>query len=215
MAPRAQKLLTRVVDFFGDDVESDSVEFQLGDPETRANFFSDLVVRNRTTRSTAISRKIWPEADWQMCPGEDSGPRLSDAARNGRSHTKIVGRFPLDDQSRRTVGAAPTHAQRQVAFSLELPEIAAPNLATGTLLTWDYTTRPSFGTVKPAPYGCERRPHDRRFAERLGKKINVEFKNEFLFAGLECFIGGEIGVKFDSTGRACSAWESPRTCGRT
>lgn len=187
-------MLSAVVDFFGDDVEAFLWSFHLGDPELQANFYSDLVVRNRTTRSAANLEK-------DLKKGLSRVPRqMLEIARQTHpesiGNSKIIGRFPIMtkvvEQSVQV-----THAQRQVAFALELPEIAGPNLASGILLTWDYTTRPSFGTARPQTLVDAGPPIP--IAERLAKKINVEFRNEFLYLALE-YIGTEIGVTFRTDG---------------
>ncbi|RPI83112.1 MAG: hypothetical protein EHM42_08750, partial [Planctomycetaceae bacterium] len=124
LAPaKAQKLLTQVVDFFGDDVEAILWSFHLGDPESQANFFSDLVVRNRTTRSTANLEKDLQKRLAKL-PQEILDLVLQTHPETV-GNTKIVGRFPaMTKVVERSVKV--DHNQRQVAFSLELPEIAGP-----------------------------------------------------------------------------------------
>ncbi|MCY2966086.1 MAG: hypothetical protein NT069_21055 [Planctomycetota bacterium] len=195
--PNAQKLLRGIVDFFGDDVESVCWSFQLGDAEEGTNFYSDLMVRNLTTRSPAnlakdLKKKLatWPN---------DMLDLVYKTRPETVGHTKLVGRFPVMtkviEQS-----LEETHTGRTVTFTLELPAVAAPNLAAGTLLAWDYTTRPSFGKANAPAVPTESLPQSNlSIADRLKKPINVEFKNEFLFKTLE-FIGGEIGVKFRTDG---------------
>ncbi len=195
--PNAQKLLRGIVDFFGDDVESVCWSFQLGDTEEGTNFYSDLMVRNLTTRSPANLAKDLKKrlATWP----NDMLDLVYKTRPETVGHTKLVGRFPVMtkviEQSLQE-----SHTGRTVTFTLELPAVAAPNLAAGSLLAWDYTTRPSFGKANAPAAPTESVPQSNlSIADRLKKPINVEFKNEFLFKTLE-FIGGEIGVKFRTDG---------------
>ena len=194
--PNAQPLLRSVVDLLGDDAETVAWSFHLGDLAEEGNFFSDIHVRNRTTRSPAKLAK-----DLEKRLGEI--PRqLLDLVYKTRpetvGHTKLVGRLPamakvVERSLRSSTGG------RMVSFTLELPGRAAPNLAAGGLLAWDYANRPSFGGAPRSSPGSGTTDDKLSIAQRLQKPISVEFRNEFLFKALE-FISDETGVKIRTDG---------------
>jgi len=194
--PTAQPLLRSVVDLLGDDSETVTWSFHLGDLEDEGNFFSEVHVRNRSTRSPAKLAKDL-EKRLAAVPGQ-----LLDLVYKTRpetvGHTKLVGRFPamakVVERSLR-----PATGGRMVSFTLELPGRAAPNLAAGGLLTWDYANRPSFGGAPRTGPGSGTGGENQTIAQRLQKPINVEFRQEFLFNALE-FISEEIGVKIRTDG---------------
>ena len=194
--PRARRLLTGVVDFLGDNVETVGWSFHLGEAAEESRVFNEVVVRNQTTRSAGnLARDLRKQLD--------NWPReMLDLVRMMRpettGHARIVGRFPAMTQVV-AESVRENHTQRLVTFRSDLPALAAPNLAAGSLLAWDYATRPGMGkggTGTPAETGPGR---NLSIAERLRKPISVDFRNEFLFKALE-FIEGEIGVKIKTDG---------------
>ncbi|MFM8218963.1 MAG: hypothetical protein ACKOJF_08560, partial [Planctomycetaceae bacterium] len=195
--PTAQPLLRSVVDLLGDDAETVAWSFHLGDLAEEGNFFSDIHVRNRTTRSPAKLAK-----DLEKRLG-DIPRQLLELVYKTRpetvGHSKLVGRLPAMAK----VVERSLHSStggRMVSFTLELPGRAAPNLAAGGLLAWDYANRPSFGGAsRPGPGGGTGAEEKLTIAQRLQKPISVEFRNEFLFKALE-FISDEIGVKIRTDG---------------
>ena len=193
---RARKLLTGVVDFLGDNVETVGWSFHLGGKGDETRFFNEFVVRNQTTRSAGnlardLKKKVesWPREMLDLV--EKIRPET-------QGHGKVVGRFPAMTQ---VVSESlwESHTQRLVTFRADLPSLAAPNLAAGALLTWDYASRPGFGTGPAGSPGAPGAGKNLTIAERLRKPISVDFRNEFLFKALE-FIEGEIGVKIKTDG---------------
>ncbi|HBH50299.1 MAG TPA: hypothetical protein DDY91_00225 [Planctomycetaceae bacterium] len=193
---RARRLLTGVVDFLGDNVETVGWSFHLGGTGDEARFFNEFVVRNQTTRSAGnlaldLKKKAasWPREMLDLV--EKIRPET-------QGHGKVVGRFPAMTQ---VVSESlwESHTQRLVTFRADLPSLAAPNLAAGALLTWDYASRPGFGTGPSGSPGGPGTAKNLTIAERLRKPISVEFRNEFLFKALE-FIEEETGVKIKTDG---------------
>jgi hypothetical protein len=195
LAPQnAQNLVEGIVDFFGDDVETIAWSVRLGDSETGGPLSSELLVRNRLSRAVP---KL--EADLKKKLGRLPKDLLDLVYRTHKKtvgETKIVGRFPamtkVVERSTRF-----DEARRMIAMHVELPDRAGPNLAIGALLTWEQTTRPDFSPLSGAPAASvAARPNlPAKIADRLQKKISVEFHNDFLYSALD-FISGEIGVKF-------------------
>ncbi len=192
---RVRRLLTGVVDFLGDNVETVSWSFHLAESEGAPRLFNEVVVRNQTTRSAGnLARDL--RKNLEQWPRE-----MLDLVRAMRpettGHARVVGRFPAMAQIV-AESAWENHTQRLVTFRSDLPAVAAPNLAAGGLLAWDYASRPGLakGGATPSETTAGR---NLSIAERLRKPITVDFRNEFLFKALE-FIEGEIGVKFKTDG---------------
>jgi hypothetical protein len=199
LAPdNAQKLLEGILDFLGDDVETIAWSLHLGDAENSGNLKSSLLVRNRLTRSPP---KL--EADLKKklagLPAEIlSIAQKTDPKKIGEK--KIVGRYPAMTK----VVQELTHfnnSHRLVTMDVELPERAGPNLALGTLLAWNQTTLPEYGKTRavPASPGTAETKLPDKIADRLKKKITVDFHDDFLFAAMD-FISGEIGVQIKLDG---------------
>jgi len=193
---RARRLVTGVVDFLGDNVETVGWSFHLAEAGEQSRFFNEVVVRNQTTRSAGnLARDLRKQLD--------NWPReMLDLVRMMRpettGHARVVGRFPAMTQIV-AESVWENHTQRLVTFRSDLPALAAPNLAAGSLLAWDYASRPGMGkggTGTPPETGPGR---NLSIADRLRKPISVDFRNEFLFKALE-FIEGEIGVRFKTDG---------------
>jgi hypothetical protein len=193
----ARSLLDAVVDFFGDDVETIAWSVHLGDAASGRELFSEVVVRNRETRSPThlrddLVRKI------AKLPDEMEGiVRRTKSSRPGEK--KIIDRFPemikIVEQS-----AMVESGSRDVAVQWVLPERAAPNLALGARLTWHQTILPGYAqSSAPSEKPADEPPVPRTIAERLQKKIDVDFRDEFLYAAVE-FVGEEIGVTFKLDG---------------
>ena len=108
---------------------------------------------------------------------------------------KVIGRFPIMTKIVERSTTFDT-AHRLVSMKVELPERAGPNLALGTLLTWNQTTLPDFGTSSKtaAPVVAAAQANlPEKIADRLKKKITVEFRREFMYKAIE-FVGEETGV---------------------
>ncbi len=127
--------------WMGKDVDTFGWSWHLGEEE----FHSEILLRNKVVRSPALLNKDFQDkinhlpnmvlsAIKKMNP-QASGPR------------KIIGRFPamLKAFSMATTGGT---GKRYLQMITRLPERAAPNLAIGTVLAWDESTRTDFD-VKP------------------------------------------------------------------
>ena len=197
---KAQGLLAAAVDFFGEDVETVSWSFDLGDEESGTPFLSTVNIRNRLTRSAP---KLQADLQKRLAALPADVLQLVRRTRPQRvGEKKIVGRFPIMTKVVERSARFSTR-NRLVSLELELPERAGPNLALGSLLTWDQTTRSDFNRNAPEPAAPAASPTDaaQSIAERLKKRITVEFKKEALENAV-AFIATEIGVsiKLDGPG---------------
>jgi len=198
LAPEnARKLLEGVVDFFGDDVESLAWCLNLGDAEGANDLRSEVFVRNKLSRSAP---KLMADLKQKLgkLPAEVlEVVYMTHPKKIGEK--KVVGRFPIMTKIVERSTKFDT-AHRLVSMKVELPERAGPNLALGTLLTWNQTTLPGFGTSSKTevPVVAKSNLPD-KIADRLKKKITVDFKREFLYKAVE-FIGEETGVQLKLDG---------------
>jgi hypothetical protein len=193
----ARNLLDAIVDFFGDDVETIAWSVHLGDAASGRDLFSEVVVRNRETRSPAHLREDLVRKIAQLPDAVQKIVRRTKASQPGEK--KIIDRFPemikVVEES-----ALVESGRRDVSAQWVLPERAAPNLALGARLTWHQTTLPGNGPSSvPAEKPADHPPVPTTIAERLQKKIDVDFRDEFLYAAVE-FVGEEIGVTFKLDG---------------
>ena len=195
----ARKLLEGVVDFFGDDAESLCWSLDLGDIEGGDDLRSDLFVRNKLSRSPA---KLQAELKQKLAQLPAEVLELAYMTHPKKiGEKKVVGRFPIMTKIVERSTKFDT-AHRLVSMKVELPERAGPNLALGTLLTWNQTTLPDFGTSsKSAATAVAVAPSNlpETVADRLKKKISVEFRREPLQNAVN-FIGEGTGVQFTLDG---------------
>jgi hypothetical protein len=84
--------------------------------------------------------------------------------------------------------------RRLIWFSVSLPERAAPNLALGARLTWESSTAGTALADARAEGLLAGGPAAVTIAERLNRRIDVDFRDEPLSAAIE-FIGAETDVR--------------------
>lgn len=191
-----RNLLAGTLDFLGDEVETAVWSVHLGDPDVERGLYSELMVRNRNTRSPANLQRDLQEK-LERLPGEmlDLVYRTNPRQTGER---KIIGRFPIMtkvvEQSTRFEVRG-----RTVSLRWNLPERSASNLALGTLLTWKQTTLPEFGKQASPRPSVPDANLPKTIAERLQKRIDVEFRDDFLYVALN-FITEETGVEFKLDG---------------
>ena len=194
----AQNLLEAIVDFFGDHVETVAWSVHLGEAGEDDRLTSDLLVRNRSSRSAL---KLHDDLKKKL---SELPERVLDLVyrTNPRSigEKKVVGRLPIMTKIvERSTEIA--NDRRLVTMRVELPERAGPNLALATLLTWNQTTLPDFGKSSSAPSGGdsseEKLPN--KIADRLKKRISVDYRREFMAAAI-AYVEGETGVKIKLDG---------------
>jgi hypothetical protein len=188
---KAQGFLNAALDWFGDDIEDVAWSFHLGE-----KFYSQLLLRNRLMappprleRSIAKQLESTPRdilSLIQHMNPQQVGPR------------KVIGRVPAMAKTYALQTALAT-GPRMVSMVTALPERAAPNLALGTLLAWDESTRTDFskGPVSTQPAKQPALPDT--IAARLKLKIDVDFRNEPLHQAID-FIAEETGTTFKIEG---------------
>lgn len=180
------QLIDRSMEFFNDEeVETVAWSMHFGDKK----FHSELLMRNQTIVMEhllqAEMRKKLKQLPFDLVSMvERMNPRVI-------GPRKVIGRFPAMAQvfAMSTIGGT---GSRYAQLTTELPERAAPNLALGSLLAWDESTRTDFNTavkqVKPVETG-PKLPD--LVVDRLKKVIEVEFvrtplQDAFAYIADEC-----------------------------
>lgn len=194
--PEFRRVADRVVDFFDPkQFETVALSMHVGD-----KFHSEILARNKSSISKS-------SAQTELKKRLDGVPReLADTIRGYMDPKvlgprQIIGRFPAMTK----VYALSTHAtagDRYVSLATALPERAAPNLAIGTLLTWDESTRTDFtkavGPAKPTQEPGTKLPD--LVLDRLKQlKVEIEFTKTPLQDGIK-FIADECKVTIDIDG---------------
>jgi len=188
---RVRPAMVQFTDWLGKDVDSAIFSLHLGE-----RMYLETVLRNGTgTTPAKLNRHVRSklrelptdvlEMVRFMRPGR-SGPR------------KVIARFPAMTQALAAATDSGIGA-RFVQLTTVLPERALPNLAVGTMLTWDESTRTNFArervevTEKPKP------KLPTTLASRLQMKIEVDFNRTPLQEAF-ALLGEDIGVKFKLDG---------------
>lgn len=187
----------RVCDWFGDEVETVSWSFHL----TEKSFFSDLLLRNVTgITSSRLERDT--RSKLTKLPNELlTTIRMMNPREVGKR--KVIGRVPKMSEVC-ALASTTTHGPRHVQVITPLPERAAPNLALGTLLAWDESTRTDFTKERGKPTPSDEPKLPDLIADRLKLKIDVEF-NRTPLQEAYAFIATEIKTKIEIDGDALKA----------
>ncbi len=184
--------------WLGKDVETFSWSFHLGNDL----FDSEILLRNQFIRKPALLHKDFrtkvdtlPQrvlnAVKKMNP-QLAGPR------------KVIGRFPamLKAFSMATKGGT---GKRYIQLTTRLPERAAPNLAIGTVLAWNESTRTNFSSqpkVTPPTSSGSQLPTT--VIGRLRMKIEIDFRNQPLQEAF-AYIAEETKTKIIVDGKGLKA----------
>jgi hypothetical protein len=161
-------------------------------------FHSEMLVRNQAGREARVlERELRRRLDGLA---EELLDVVRQMSPNEVGKRKIIGRVPAMAKafalaSRTEVGP------RYVKVETRLPERAAPNLALGALLTWDESTRSMTRVRPPAAEPSEDAPDTTPLAEKLRRRITVDFRREPL-QGAFAYIANEIKARLEIDGDA-------------
>lgn len=189
-------LVLKSCDWLGDEVESVSWSFHLGEK----SFYSDLHLRNMNGVTAArLGRETRAKLN-ELPANLLETVRMMNPREVGKR--KVIGRLPKMTQA----FAMASHLEvgtRHVQIVTPLPDRAAPNLALGTLLAWDESTRTDFTKQRPKPSTEDVKLPD-KIADRLKMKLDVDFRRTPLQEAV-AFISTEIKTPFDIDGDALKA----------
>jgi hypothetical protein len=197
-------VLNHVLDWIGDDVRALSWALHFED-----RFHSELKLRNDpvTTKASLQSKlqKRLDEAPHHIL----SAVEKMNPAQVGKR--KVIGRFPamMKAFALSTLGGSGKIEDQLVQFTTVLHERAAPNLALGTVLVWDQSTRTDFERTASAPPPAavaETTPPPRAITleEKLQQKIEIDFRKTALQDAF-AYISGESRIPIVLDGDALKA----------
>ncbi|MEX0726289.1 MAG: zinc-ribbon domain-containing protein [Planctomycetaceae bacterium] len=194
----AQPFFTGIIDWLGEDVEALAWSVHLGE-----EFRSDVVIRSDAKLSVMRTQRRYQNLLDELPTNVLALVKQMNPAKVGVR--KVVGRFPAMLKALQ-MATLISIDERHVLLSAQLPERAAPNLALGTLLTWDESTRTAFsadgGTESAAIAAAnndDKLPE--KVADRLKKKIDVDFRRTPLQEAFD-YIADETSVKIEIDGDA-------------
>jgi hypothetical protein len=195
LAPAAGiPLLSEAMDWFGDDAETVLWSLHL-DPD---RFYSEVLVRSQSgIRPAGLERELKARLD-QLPEKLVAAVRYMQPAEMGKR--QLIGRVPA---MAKVVSLATLTEQegRHVKLITPLPDRAGPNLALGTLLAWDESTRTDFSRELAPPSTTPASTMPATLAERLKQKIDVDFRRTPLQEAF-AFIADEVKVTIDIDGDA-------------
>lgn len=188
--------------WFGEDVEAVAWSLHLN-----GDLYSEVLLRNRNiVKTTDLKNEL--EQKLRSLPEQ-----ILQAVQQMQPDTvgtrRLIGRFPAMTKvaSMATLADA---GDRYVRLTTVLPERAAPNLAVGTLLTWNESTRTGNGKASASaaadePGALATGPastgEPERIADRLKKPIEIDFRRAPLHEAFE-YIGDVTRVRVEIDGQA-------------
>lgn len=195
VAENVRPILNEFLDWLNvDDVETVLWSMHLGEEQ----FFSQVLLRanhqwtpRQLERDLRNKLAVLPEELYEAV-------RLMNPKRVG--FRKIIGRFPamMKVFSLSTLGGT---GDGMAQFTTVLPAKAAPNLALGTLLAWDESTRTDFTKEPPKTQSNEPKLPD-LVVDRLKLPMDVDFRRRALKEAFEVDIAEATSVKFVLDGEA-------------
>uniref|UniRef100_A0A7C2JZ60 Uncharacterized protein n=1 Tax=Schlesneria paludicola TaxID=360056 RepID=A0A7C2JZ60_9PLAN len=190
----AQTLLTECMDWFGDDAETVLWSMHL-EPD---RFYSEVLVRSTSgIRPAALEERLREKID--HLPGQLlSAVRYMRPQEQGKR--QLIGRVPAMAKVY-AMATLSDHDARHVRLVTPLPDRAAPNLALGTLLAWDESTRTDFNRELQPTTPSPATTLPATIAERLNQKIDVDFRRTPLQEAF-AYIGEETKVTIHIDGDA-------------
>ncbi len=200
--PSALKAMTELLEWFGPDAETVSWSLNLG-----STFHSEVRVRPMGSRSTggkiSTPDSLKEEYTRRLPAAIESdlvnATRMMRPTRSG--FRQIIGRFPAMMEAFRQATIFQT-GPAYLTMTTVLPAKAAPNLALGTVLTWDESTRTNFSASDPTMAVADAGTSlPKTVMGRLKQVFEIEFARKPLQEAF-LFIGEESQVTFVIDGDA-------------
>jgi predicted Zn finger-like uncharacterized protein len=174
--------------------EAETIAWSLHTGET---FHSEMLVRGPRTTSALTLEEMFRQRVDQLPPTMVELVRKMQPRRSG--FRQLIGRFPAMLEVFR-LATISSIEDRSVRLLTVLPPKAAPNLALGTVLTWDESTRTDFSADAPKMAAATQKLPE-TVLERLQLPVDAEFNRMPLQEALD-YIGGEIQVTIEIDGDA-------------
>ncbi len=200
--PAAQLAITKVIEAFGQDAETVSWSLHLD-----RTLHSEIRVSPKGIRpdSKRISTADTLKQDYLKTLPALVEHDLVDSVRKMRpaqvGSRQIIGRFPaMVEAFRQATILQP--GPKYLTMTTVLPPKAAPNLALGTVLTWDESTRMNFdSSPSDVPIAALDEKLPKTVMERLKTEFEIEFARKPL-ADAFAYFGEETQVNFVIDGDA-------------
>jgi hypothetical protein len=194
---RTRATFQRVLNWFGDDVETVAWSVDLhGD-----SFASELMLRPRSvSNSSRVAAEFLQKLEFLPRELQSMCVRMRPATQGYRA---LIGRFPAMLEAYRQA-TIPTLETRHVRLTTVLPRKAAPNLALGTLLTWDQAMQTDFTTAAPPTVVAAANPQAGNLPEKIEDRLKRTLEGEFNqpFQDAVAYIASETQVQIDIDGNA-------------
>lgn len=183
------------IEWLGEQVETVSWSIHLTDDQ----FYSEILLRGKNAASKNSAKKLENEfRDKLNQLAESLVPQFQRMNPRELGKRMVIGRVPAMVEVFSMATSTHTGPQH-VQLVTSLPDRAAPNLALGTLLAWDESTRTDFTKAVAKPVTNDGPALPEKLADRLKMKIDVDFRRTPLNEAFS-FIGGEIKTTFDVDG---------------
>lgn len=178
------------LDWVGDDIKAVAWSLHVGD-----RFHSQLTMRHdRATPSTTVQKKVQKRLD-ELPKQILSMVEMMDPREVGKR--RVIGRFPAMTKVFAMATEGGIGANQEVRFNTVLDERAAPNLALGTILAWDESTRTDFNRSRTPATTVAANPRNAALTleQKLQLKIEIDFRRTPLQDAFQ-FIEDESGISF-------------------
>lgn len=184
------------LDWLGSETEAVSWSFHVTDEL----FYSELLLRNKTTSAKKFEQQF--KEKLAGLAGE-LVPLIQLMNPTEQGKRMVIGRVPamVEVFSMATITEHDKNSHI-IKLVTPLPDRAAANLALGTLLVWDESTRTDFSKAKPYQPDTSNLPA--LVADRLKMKIDVDFRATPLNEAFS-FLAGEIRTPIELDGDALKA----------
>ena len=185
------------LDWLGEETETVSWSLHLTDEL----FFSEILLRGKGILGKNSAKKL--EREFKEKLDQLAGnlvPQFEQMNPREEGKRMVIGRVPamVEVFAMATIAH---HGPQHVQLITPLPDRAAPNLALGTLLAWDESTRTDFSKAKTKQQSTDGQSVPELVADRLKLKIDVDFRRTPLNEAF-AFIGGEIKTPIEIDGDA-------------
>ena len=183
--------------WLGEEVETVSWSFHLTDEQ----FYSEILLRDKGSSGKNSAKKLEQDFKTKLAQlAESLLPQIEQMNPREQGKRMVIGRVPAMVEVF-SLATIVNHGPQYVQLITPLPDRAAPNLALGTLLAWDESTRTDFSKAKAKPLTPDGPSVPDMIADRLKMKIDVDFRRTPLNEAF-AFIGGEIKTTFEIDGDA-------------
>ena len=185
------------LDWLGEEVETVSWSFHVTDEQ----FYSEILLRGKGSSGKNSAKKLEQDIKTKLAQlSEGLLPQIEQMNPREQGKRMVIGRVPAMVEVF-SLATIVNHGPQYVQLITPLPDRAAPNLALGTLLAWDESTRTDFSKTKAKPLTPDGPSIPDLIADRLKMKIDVDFRNSEMHEAF-AFIGGEIKTSITLDGDA-------------